>query len=123
MLARDQAGITGVNTALEFLVCHNGCFAPAPPVGWEEMTDTVKATLAHWPEVSQSVFVPHTERDFGRLVALLAQLVNEVGNDESHPLTSLMEVVGLLIEKYEEEQVPELEESSIVREDPPPRPM
>ncbi|MGH8095532.1 MAG: hypothetical protein ACREIF_19040 [Chthoniobacterales bacterium] len=34
-------------------------------------------------------------------------------------LASLMEVVGLLIEKYEDEQVPELEESSAVREDPP----
>ncbi len=30
-----------------------------------------------------------------------------------------MEVVGLLIENYEDEQVPELEESSAVREEPP----
>lgn len=30
-----------------------------------------------------------------------------------------MEVVGLLIDKYEDEQVPELEESSAVREDSP----
>jgi HTH-type transcriptional regulator / antitoxin HigA len=37
----------------------------------------------------------------------------------THPLASLMEVIGLLIEKYEDEQVPELEESSTVREDPP----
>lgn len=75
------------------------------------MTDTLKATLAHWPELSQSVFVPHTERDYQRLVALLDQFVDEAGNDGSHPLDSLMEVVGLLIEKYEEQQVPELEAS------------
>jgi HTH-type transcriptional regulator/antitoxin HigA len=31
-----------------------------------------------------------------------------VGEDEDHPLASLMEVIGVLIEKYEEEQVPEL---------------
>jgi hypothetical protein len=30
-----------------------------------------------------------------------------------------MEVIGLLIEKYEDEQVPELEEANAVREDPP----
>jgi HTH-type transcriptional regulator / antitoxin HigA len=72
------------------------------------MTDALKTTLAHWPELSQSVFVPHTEDDCQRLVALLDELVDEVGNDESHPLASLMEVIGLLIEKYEDEHVPEL---------------
>ena len=40
-------------------------------------------------------------------------------NDESHPLASLMEVIGLLVEKYEDEHVPELEESCILREEPP----
>ena len=83
------------------------------------MTDTLKATLAHWPELSQSVFVPHTESEYRRLVALLDELMDEAGNDESHPLASLMEVVGLLIEKFEDEQVPELEESSAVRDEPP----
>ena len=28
--------------------------------------------------------------------------------DESHPLASLMEVVGVLIEKYEDDNVPKL---------------
>ncbi|HEY2711560.1 MAG TPA: hypothetical protein VGI60_03530 [Chthoniobacterales bacterium] len=62
---------------------------------------------------------PHTEMEYRRLVALLDQLVDEVGNDESHPLASLMEVIGLLIEKYEDEQVPVLKESTVVREEPP----
>jgi HTH-type transcriptional regulator/antitoxin HigA len=31
-----------------------------------------------------------------------------VGEDESHPLASLMEVLGALIERYEAEHVPEL---------------
>jgi HTH-type transcriptional regulator/antitoxin HigA len=63
------------------------------------MNDTLKTSLAHWPELSESVFVPHSEVEYQRLVVLLDQLVDEVGNDESHPLASLMEVVGLLIEK------------------------
>ncbi len=53
------------------------------------MTDKQKASLAHWPELSQSVFVPHTELEYRRLVLLLDQLVDEVGNDESHPPASL----------------------------------
>jgi len=54
------------------------------------------------------VFVPHTNEECRRLVAILDHLINEVGEDESHPLASLMEIVGLLIEKYEDEHVPEL---------------
>jgi len=42
------------------------------------------------------------------LVALLDSLIDEVGENESHPLASLMEIVGVLIEKYEDEHVPEL---------------
>jgi HTH-type transcriptional regulator/antitoxin HigA len=52
--------------------------------------------------------VPHTEAEYERLISLLDRLVDEVGEDESHPLASLMEIVGVLIEKYEDEQVPEL---------------
>ena len=43
-----------------------------------------------------------------QFVALLDSMIDEVGEDESHPLASLMEVVGVLIEKYEDEHVPEL---------------
>jgi len=42
------------------------------------------------------------------LVALLDRLVDEVGEQENHPLASLMDVLGVLIEKYEDENVPEL---------------
>lgn len=35
-------------------------------------------------------------------------LIDEVGENESHPLASLMEVISILIEKYEDEHVPEL---------------
>jgi len=83
------------------------------------MTDAIRTSLAHWPELSQSVFVARTETDYERLASLLDELVDEVGNDESHPLASLMEVLGLLIEKYEDEHVPELESSGVLREDPP----
>ena len=37
----------------------------------------------------------------------LDRLIDEVGEDETHPLASLMELVGVLIERYEDEHVPE----------------
>jgi HTH-type transcriptional regulator/antitoxin HigA len=54
------------------------------------------------------VYVPHTEDEYRRLVGLLDALIDEVGEDETHPLASLMEVIGVLIERYEDEHVPEL---------------
>lgn len=43
-----------------------------------------------------------------RLVKLLDRLIDEVGEDEDHPLASFMEVIGVLIEKYEDDKVPML---------------
>ena len=41
-------------------------------------------------------------------MTLLDDLIDVVGENENHPLASLMEVIGVLIEKYEDEHVPEL---------------
>ena len=45
-----------------------------------------------------------------KLINVLDRLIDEVGEDESHPLASLMEVIGILIENYENKYVPELTE-------------
>jgi HTH-type transcriptional regulator/antitoxin HigA len=68
----------------------------------------VNKTADAWSSLAGSVFVPHSEEEYRRLVALLDGLIDEVGENESHPLASLMEIVGVLIEKYEDENVPEL---------------
>ena len=68
----------------------------------------VNKTAAAWSSLAGTLFVPHTEEEYQRLVSLLDDLVDEIGEDESHSLASLMEIVGVLIEKYEDEHVPEL---------------
>ncbi len=52
--------------------------------------------------------VPHTEHEYDQLVQMLDALIDVVGEDEMNPLASLMEVIGVLVEKYEEEHIPEL---------------
>lgn len=52
--------------------------------------------------------MPRTEDEYRDTVALMDGLIDEVGEDEDHPLASLMEVLGLLIEKYEDDHVPEV---------------
>jgi len=61
-----------------------------------------------WKNLSETVFVPHTETEYNRLVEMLDALVDEVGEDETHPLASLMDVLSALIENYENANVPEL---------------
>jgi HTH-type transcriptional regulator / antitoxin HigA len=68
----------------------------------------IEKALAAWPQVEPTLRVPHSERDYRQLVKLLDRLVDEVGEDENHPLASLMEVLGVLIEKYEDDNVAEL---------------
>ena len=54
-----------------------------------------------WPLVSQFVSVPHTEEQYENAVRILDELIEKVGEDENHPLASLMETLGALIENYE----------------------
>ncbi len=68
----------------------------------------IDRTKSAWPSVADTLHVPHNEKEYRSLVTLLDSLVDEVGENERHPLASLMEVVGVLIEKYEDDNVPEL---------------
>jgi HTH-type transcriptional regulator / antitoxin HigA len=73
------------------------------------MTATEIERVEHaWPDLAPLLFVPRTEDEYRRLVALLDALIDRVGEDESRPLASLMDVVGALIERYEDQHVPEL---------------
>ena len=69
----------------------------------------VTKTEAAWSSLAGKVYVPHSKEEYQRLVALLDSFIDEVGEDESHPLASLMEIVGVLIQKYEDEHVPGLD--------------
>jgi len=68
----------------------------------------INKALNVWLQITSVVYVPHTEEEYERLVAFLDSLIDEVGENEAHPLASLMEIVGVLIERYEEGHVPEL---------------
>jgi HTH-type transcriptional regulator/antitoxin HigA len=61
-----------------------------------------------WNDFSKYVHVLHNEDDYEKAVSLLDSLVDMVGENESHPLASLMELVSVLIENYEDAYVPAL---------------
>jgi len=71
-------------------------------------TAQMEKAFQAWPQVEPALRVPRNEREYRQLVKLLDRLVDTVGENEHHPLASLMEVLGGLVEKYEDEHVAEL---------------
>ncbi len=53
-----------------------------------------------WPQLLSIVRVPRTESDYHQLLGLRTDLITFVGEDENHPLVSLIEVIEVLVEKY-----------------------
>ena len=62
-----------------------------------------------WPTVRHIFRVPHTEEECDEMIQLLDELTDQVGNDESHPLASLMETLGSLVETYETQNLSDME--------------
>jgi HTH-type transcriptional regulator / antitoxin HigA len=73
------------------------------------MNIQLKEIAKFWPDIQPIFSVPHNEKNYNKLVNLLDSLIEEVGNNENHPLTSLMETIGSLIETYESQYISEIE--------------
>ena len=68
------------------------------------------------PQVAQTltqstefIFVPTSEKEYEQLVELLDEITDIVRDDESHSLAKMMDVIGVLVENYEDEHFPEPE--------------
>ncbi|NEO29625.1 MAG: hypothetical protein F6K36_04075 [Symploca sp. SIO3C6] len=70
----------------------------------------IEQTMTAWTSISKTIFVPHTEAEYEHLVEILDNLIDQVGEDETHPLASMMEVICVLIETYEDKHIPDIEE-------------
>jgi HTH-type transcriptional regulator/antitoxin HigA len=71
-------------------------------------TAQLDSLVRNWTPISTLICVPRTDADYQRLVALLDEITDEVGEDEDHPLASFMDLLGTLVEDYESSCVPEL---------------
>ncbi len=64
---------------------------------------------------SSVLSVPKNDEDLDRLIGFSDYLMDRIGGDEKHPLNGLLEIVGTLIEAYENEYMPDTEVSPIER--------
>ena len=70
------------------------------------MNVLVKQAADHWHFVAPVLRKPKTEADYDALVAALDELLDLMGEDETHPVTSLVDIIGDWIEAYDEEHRP-----------------
>lgn len=74
-------------------------------------TPQISELLPAWKDLRKTMpfFGPvGNERDYARMQALMDELLEEVGDDEQHPLADLLDIVGLLVGQYEDEHTPGL---------------
>lgn len=63
-----------------------------------------KETQEHWQAIGPLLTI-RDERDYAAAVQRLESLLEEIGDDEKHPLYGFLDTLGTLIHAYEEEHV------------------
>ena len=69
------------------------------------MNTIIKQATEHWHYVSPLLTPPENQDDFNTLIEALDQLLDIVGDNESHPLMGLINQLGDLVSDYENELV------------------
>ena len=64
-------------------------------------------TIQYLEQIAPLLFVPANEGQYNQLVKLLDELTDIVRDDEAHPLANIMDVLGVLIETYEDQHLSE----------------
>ncbi|MEI7763296.1 MAG: helix-turn-helix domain-containing protein [Comamonadaceae bacterium] len=64
----------------------------------------IRALQASWQEFDTMAHLRpiHSEMEYDRMVALMNSLLDVAGDDEDHPLSSLLELAGDLVSRYEQ---------------------
>lgn len=69
------------------------------------MTLITNELKTSWSNV-RPLLVIHNEKELDKAVQYLNELLDEIGDNEKHPLYSLIDTLGILIHAYEEEHYP-----------------
>lgn len=76
------------------------------------MNSTLATLSNHWQDIAPLVAIPNNDEQYQDRLDLLHQLIDTVGEDEQHPLASLLNFVGVQIAEYEKQHYPEPEATS-----------
>jgi HTH-type transcriptional regulator/antitoxin HigA len=69
------------------------------------MTLVTEELQTHWANIAPLLTI-RNEREYNMAVKRLNELLDEIGDNEKHPLYGLLDTLGTLIHIYEEEHYP-----------------
>jgi len=76
------------------------------------MTLAINQLQTYWENISP-LLVIRNEKDYEAAVNRLNELLDDIGTNEKHPLYTLLDTLGTLIQVYEEEHYPIPEASGV----------
>jgi len=71
----------------------------------EEMSVIAEDIQAHW-SVVRPLFSIRNENEYDKAIERLNTLIDEIGDNEQHPLYELLDTLGAVIHTYEEKHYP-----------------
>jgi len=80
------------------------------------MTLATKELETHWANIAPLLTI-RNEREYNAAVKRLNELLDEIGDNEKHPLYGLLDTLGTLIQIYEEEhyRIPDASGAEVLR--------
>lgn len=62
----------------------------------------LEETISHWKHIAPIIHEPQNHIEYEKLANMLDQLLDKVGDNESHELMSLVDVISHMISMYDE---------------------
>lgn len=74
--------------------------------------DYLEDTIQHWKHISSIIHEPQTDDEYDQLASMLDRLLDIVGDDETHELMGLVDVISHMISMYDDAHEDQLSEGS-----------
>jgi HTH-type transcriptional regulator/antitoxin HigA len=72
----------------------------------------LEETISHWKHIAPIIHEPQNHIEYEQLANMLDQLLDRVGDNESHELMSLVDVISHMISMYDESHQEPLQQGS-----------
>ena len=74
--------------------------------------DYLEDTIQHWKHISPIIHEPQTDDEYEQLASMLDRLLDIVGDDETHELMGLVDVISHMISMYDDAHEEQLSDGS-----------
>lgn len=74
----------------------------------------LEETIQHWKHISPVIHDPQNEDEYEKLANMLDQLLDIVGDNESHELMGLVDVISHMISMYDEQHTDQLKKGTAI---------